>query len=130
MIRLIGINLPKQKKISYALTCIYGIGIESSKKILKKANIDINKRTYQLNTKEIVELRKTLADTTLKLEGDLKRFNNLNIKRLSDINCYRGRRHRMNLPVRGQRTRTNARSRRGKKKKLKQKKTQFTKPKR
>jgi len=113
VIRLIGVDLPRNKKIAYALTYIHGIGITSAKKIIELANISSNIRTNELTTEQTVALRQTLENIELKLEGDLRRFNGLNIKRLNEINCYRGKRHRNNLPVRGQRTRTNARSRRG-----------------
>ena len=116
MIRLIGVDLPKNKKILYSLTYIHGIGLTSAKKIIKLANIDPEKRTNDLSTEETVALRKKLEENDFKLEGDLRRFNGLNIKRLNEINCHRGKRHRNNLPVRGQRTRTNARLRRGSKK--------------
>jgi len=86
------------------------------KKIIKIADIDSNTRVYDLTTEQAVSLRQTLENANLKLEGDLRRFNGLNIKRLNEINCYRGKRHRNSLPARGQRTRTNARSRRGSKK--------------
>jgi small subunit ribosomal protein S13 len=116
MVRLIGVDLPRNKRIAYALTYIHGIGIASAKKILKLANIKSDIRTDDLTTEQIVALREALEKIDLKLEGDLRRFNGLNIKRLNEINCYRGKRHRVSLPVRGQRTRTNARSRRGSKK--------------
>jgi len=116
MVRLVGVDLPRNKKIAYALTYIHGIGLTSAKKIIKIAAIDSETRVYDITTEQSVLLRQTLEDLNLKLEGDLRRFNGLNIKRLSEINCHRGKRHRANLPVRGQRTRTNARSRRGAKK--------------
>lgn len=116
MVRLLGIDLPKNKKIEYALTHIYGIGLTSAKKIVCNSKIDVKRRVHELTTEEIITLRHCIESTNLKLEGDLKRFNNFNIKRLSDINCYRGLRHRNNLPVHGQRTRTNARTKRGNKK--------------
>jgi small subunit ribosomal protein S13 len=116
MIRLIGVDLPRTKKILYSLTYIHGIGLTSAKKIIKLANIDPEKRTNDLTTEETIALRKKLEENDFKLEGDLRRFNGLNIKRLNEINCHRGKRHRNNLPVRGQRTRTNARLRRGSKK--------------
>lgn len=116
MVRLVGVDLPINKRIAYALTYIHGIGLPSAKNIVKIANISQETRTNDLTTEEIVVLRQTLEESDLKLEGDLRRFNGLNIKRLSEINCHRGKRHRNNLPVRGQRTRTNARSRRGSKK--------------
>lgn len=116
MIRLIGVDLPREKKIEYALTSIHGIGIQSAKRIVESAKIDPNIRIKDLTTEQTIELRETLENLELQLEGDLRRFNGLNIKRLNEINCYRGKRHRNSLPVRGQRTRTNARSRRGSKK--------------
>jgi small subunit ribosomal protein S13 len=116
MVRLVGVDLPRNKRIGYALTYIHGIGLPSAKKIIEVANISPDKRTADLTTEETVALRQALEESDLKLEGDLRRFNGLNIKRLSEINCHRGKRHRNSLPVRGQRTRTNARSRRGSKK--------------
>ena len=116
MVRLQGIDLPRNKRIEYALTYIHGIGLTSAKKIVKNANIDSQTRTDDLTNEETIALRDELENVGLKLEGDLRRFNGLNIKRLNEINCHRGKRHRNSLPVRGQRTRTNARSRRGAKK--------------
>jgi small subunit ribosomal protein S13 len=116
MVRLIGVDLPRNKKIAYALTYIHGIGLTSAKRIIEIANINFETRVNDLTIEQTAALRQTLEEIDLKLEGDLRRFNGLNIKRLSEINCHRGKRHRNNLPVRGQRTRTNARSRRGAKK--------------
>ena len=116
MVRLQGIDLPRNKRIEYALTYIHGIGLTSAKLIAKNANIDSQTRTDDLTNEETIALRDQLETIDLKLEGDLRRFNGLNIKRLNEINCHRGKRHRNSLPVRGQRTRTNARSRRGSKK--------------
>lgn len=116
MIRLVGVDLPKNKRIAYALTYIHGIGLTSAQKIIEIAKISPKTRINDLTTEETVILRQTLEESDLKLEGDLRRFNGLNIKRLNEINCHRGKRHRNNLPVRGQRTRTNARTRRGSKK--------------
>ena len=116
MVRLVGVDLPRNKRIIYSLTYIHGIGLTSAKKIVELANINPETRTNDLTTEETVVLRQTLEDSDLKLEGDLRRFNGLNIKRLNEINCHRGKRHRNSLPVRGQRTRTNARTRRGSKK--------------
>lgn len=116
MVRLIGVDLPRNKRIAYALTYIHGIGLESAKKIIELAKISSETRTDDLTTEETIALRDTLENFNLKLEGDLRRFNGLNIKRLNEINCFRGKRHRNSLPVRGQRTRTNARSKRGSKK--------------
>ena len=122
MVRLIGIDLPKKKKIVHALTYIHGIGFTSAKKILQSAKINEIIKTDNLTTEQIIALRETLENIDLKLEGDLRRFNGLNIKRLNEINCYRGKRHRNSLPVRGQRTRTNARTKRGSKKTVNNKK--------
>lgn len=116
MVRLVGVDLPRNKRIAYALTYIHGIGLTSAKKLIEIANISPETRTNDLTTEETMALRQALENSDLKLEGDLRRFTGLNIKRLNEINCYRGKRHRNNLPVRGQRTRTNARSRRGSKK--------------
>ena len=116
MVRLLGIDLPRNKRIVYALTYIHGIGLTSAKKIIELAEISPETRTTDITTEESVTLRNILENSEFKLEGDLRRFNGLNIKRLNEINCNRGKRHRNSLPVRGQRTRTNARSRRGAKK--------------
>ena len=116
MVRLVGVDLPRNKRVAYALTYIHGIGLTSARKIVELAGIDPEKRSDNLTTEEAVTLRQTLENIDLKLEGDLRRFNGLNIKRLNEINSHRGKRHRNSLPVRGQRTRTNARSRRGAKK--------------
>lgn len=116
MVRLLGIDLPKNKRIEYALTYIHGIGLKSAKKIVKLAEINPETRTNHITSEQSRVLRNILENFELKLEGDLRRFNGLNIKRLNEINCYRGKRHRNSLPVRGQRTRTNARLRRGAKK--------------
>ena len=116
MVRLVGVDLPRNKKITYALTYIHGIGLTSAKKIVEQSKINPDTKTSDLSTEETVLLRQTIEANDFKLEGDLRRFHGLNIKRLSEINCFRGKRHRANLPVRGQRTRTNARSRRGTKK--------------
>ena len=116
MVRLVGVDLPRNKRIAYALTYIHGIGINTAKEIITLANISSETRTNDLTTEQTVALRKILEESDLQLEGDLRRFNGLNIKRLNEINSHRGKRHRNSLPVRGQRTRTNARSRRGAKK--------------
>ena len=116
MVRLLGIDLPRNKRIEYALTYIHGIGLTSAKTIVERANISSNRRTDELTNDETIALRNELEKIDLKLEGDLRRFNGLNIKRLNEINCHRGKRHRNSLPVRGQRTRTNARARKGAKK--------------
>lgn len=124
MVRLVGVDLPRNKRIVYALTYIHGIGLTSAKKILEVANISSEIRTTDLTVEDTIALRDAIENPTLdlKLEGDLRRFNGLNIKRLNEINCHRGKRHRNSLPVRGQRTRTNARARRGSKKTVTNKK--------
>jgi small subunit ribosomal protein S13 len=116
MVRLLGVDLPKNKKIEYALISIYGIGLARSRKIVLNSKINPNSRTDSLTTLEIGRLRDNVEMAHLKLEGDLRRFNSLNIKRLVNINCYRGSRHRLHLPLRGQRTKTNARSSKGSRK--------------
>jgi len=116
VVRLVGVDLPRNKRIAYALTYIHGIGINTAKNLIEIANISDETRTNDLTTEETIALRKVIENSTLTLEGDLRRFNGLNIKRLNEINCFRGQRHRNSLPVRGQRTRTNARARRGTKK--------------
>jgi len=116
VVRFVGIDLPKKKKIVYALTYIHGIGLTSATKIIELAKINPDTRTENLTTDEIIVIRDIFEQMNLKLEGDLRRFNGLNVKRLIEINCFRGKRHRTSLPVRGQRTRTNARTRRGGKK--------------
>ena len=115
MVRIAGVDLPSQKKILYALTAVYGIGLKTSEKILAKADIDSNIRTYDLNDESVSKIRAVLEDNYT-IEGDLRRLTSLNINRLITINCFKGRRHRQGLPLRGQRTRTNARTRRGSKK--------------
>ena len=116
MVRLVGVDLPRNKRIAYALTYIHGIGIKTAKNLIEIGNISDETRTNDLTTEQTIALRKVIENSTLTLEGDLRRFNGLNIKRLNEINCFRGQRHRNSLPVRGQRTRTNARARRGTKK--------------
>lgn len=110
MVRILGNNLSNRKKIYIALTCIYGIGISTSKKMLKQLNINPDIKTSELTETNISELRDFLETEELKLEGNLKRIINLNINRLIQINSYRGKRHLKGLPVRGQRTRTNNRT--------------------
>lgn len=110
MVRILGNNLSNKKKIYIALTCIYGIGISTSKKILERLKIDPNLKVSDLTETNVSELRDILETEEFKLEGDLKRLISLNIKRLIDINSVRGRRHLKGLPVRGQRTRTNNRT--------------------
>jgi small subunit ribosomal protein S13 len=115
MARIAGVDLPKNKKIEYALPYIYGIGLTLSRKILKDTGIDPNKRVYELTEDEISTLNKEIQNNYI-VEGELRKVVQLNIKELMDLGCYRGLRHRRGLPVRGQRTKTNARTRKGKKK--------------
>ena len=112
MARLSGIDLPREKQIQIALTYLYGIGNTSAKKICAKANVEPTKRTKDLTDEEVHRLREAI-ELGYKVEGDLRRETSLNIKRLMDLGCYRGLRHRKGLPVRGQRTHTNARTRKG-----------------
>ncbi len=115
MARIAGIDLPKNKRAEVGLTYIFGIGRSSSQKILTQAGIDLNKKIGELNDDEVAKIR-SIITSDFKVEGALRSEVQMNIKRLMDINCYRGLRHRKGLPVRGQRTRTNARTRKGKRK--------------
>jgi small subunit ribosomal protein S13 len=110
--RISGIDIPRNKHIEIALTYIYGIGRSASQKILTEANVDFNTRTEKLTESEIARIREVI-DKSYKVEGDLRREISMDIKRLMDLGCYRGLRHRKGLPVRGQRTKTNARTRKG-----------------
>lgn len=112
MARISGIDIPRNKRIEIALTYIYGIGRTTSQRILSEAGVDVNTRTDKLTEAEVARIRETI-DKTVKVEGDLRREISMNIKRLMDLGCYRGLRHRKGLPVRGQRTKTNARTRKG-----------------
>ena len=112
MARIAGVDLPKEKRVEVGLTYIYGIGLKSSKDILAKTGIDPDKRAKDLTDDEIAKLRDEI-ENNYTVEGELRREVALNIKRLVEINCYRGIRHRKGLPVRGQRTKTNARTRKG-----------------
>lgn len=113
MARISNVTIPSEKQIHIALTYVYGIGPKTSKEILEKAQIDPTVRTKQLTDDELGRIQGVI-DSSLLVEGDLQRVVAANIKRLKDINAYRGLRHKANLPSRGQRTRTNARTRRGK----------------
>jgi small subunit ribosomal protein S13 len=113
--RIAGVDLPKDKKIGIGLTYIYGIGPASAKKILAEAGVDINTKSGNLTESDIVKIR-AILDRDFTVEGDLRRDVTMHIKRLMDIGSYRGLRHRRGLPARGQRTKTNARTRKGPKK--------------
>lgn len=113
MARIVGVDLPKEKRLEVALTYIFGIGLTTSKLIISELRLDPSKRVKDLEESEIVSIRDKIR--TYKIEGDLRIDHVQDIRRLQDINCYRGRRHKLKLPTRGQRTHTNARTRRGKK---------------
>jgi small subunit ribosomal protein S13 len=110
--RIAGVNIPSQKQVGVALTYIFGIGQTSARKICAKAGIDVQRRTSDLTDAELARIREAI-DRDFKVEGDLRREVAMSIKRLMDLGCYRGLRHRRGLPVRGQRTHTNARTRKG-----------------
>jgi small subunit ribosomal protein S13 len=112
--RIAGVNVPDRKKVPYALRYIHGIGMTTALRICKLTNIDVERRMNELSEDELNELRKEIEKDDYVIEGDLRRLVMQNIKRLMDIKCYRGLRHRNRLPVRGQRTKTNARTRKGK----------------
>ncbi|MBF1696122.1 MAG: 30S ribosomal protein S13 [Selenomonas sp.] len=115
MARIAGVDLPRDKRIEIALTYIFGIGLTTSKKLLAAADVNPDTRTRDLTEDEVVRLRDAI-DKNAVVEGDLRREIQMNIKRLVDIGCYRGRRHRLGLPVRGQNPKNNARTRKGPKK--------------
>ena len=121
MARIAGVDLPRNKRMEIALTYIYGIGKTLARAILKKADVALDKRTDTLDENEIRRIRDIL-EAEYKVEGDLRREVSMNIKRLMDLGCYRGLRHRRSLPVRGQRTHTNARTRKGPRKGMLRKK--------
>jgi small subunit ribosomal protein S13 len=112
MARIAGVDLPRNKRIEIALTYLFGVGRALSKEILERADVDRNKKSDELNDDEVVRIRQVL-DQSFKVEGDLRRDVAMNIKRHMDLGTYRGLRHRRNLPARGQRTHTNARTRKG-----------------
>ncbi|MDI6870741.1 MAG: 30S ribosomal protein S13 [Bacillota bacterium] len=112
MARIAGVDLPREKRVEVALTYIYGVGLSTSRQILKKTGVNPDTRVRDLTDEEVTKLREVI-DKEYKVEGDLRREESMNIKRLIDIGSYRGLRHRRGLPVRGQRTRTNARTRKG-----------------
>ena len=115
MARIAGVDLPRKKKIEIGLTHIYGVGLSKACEILKNTGVDSNLRVEKLTEEDVSKIR-SYIDKNIKVEGDLRSEVNLNIKRLIEINCYRGQRHRLNLPVRGQKTKTNARTRKGRRK--------------
>lgn len=113
MARISGVDLPREKRIEIGLTYIYGIGLTTAQKLLKDAGVNPDTRVKDLSEDQVQAIRKAIESNHLLLEGDLRREVALNIKRLTEIGCYRGLRHRRGLPVRGQRTKTNARTRKG-----------------
>lgn len=121
MARIAGVDLPRNKRMEVALTYIYGIGLARSREVLKRAAVSLDKRTDDLEEAEIRKIRDAI-EADFKVEGDLRREVSMNIKRLMDLGCYRGLRHRKGLPCRGQRTHTNARTRKGPRKGMLRKK--------
>ena len=121
MARISGVDLPREKRVEIGLTYIYGIGLSSAKRILAEANVDPDTRVRDLTDDEVKRISAVINDTQV-VEGDLRREIALNIKRLKEIGCYRGKRHRQGLPCRGQKTKTNARTRKGAKKTVANKK--------
>ena len=121
MARLAGVDLPREKRVEIGLTYIYGIGLKTSQDILAKAGVNPDTRVKDLSEEEVGAIRK-IIDSDLMVEGDLRREVSMNIKRLMEIGCYRGIRHRRNLPVRGQNTKNNSRTRKGPKKTVGRKK--------
>jgi small subunit ribosomal protein S13 len=113
MARIAGVDLPRDKRVEIGLTYIYGIGRTTSDKILEKANVNPDTRVRDLTDEEVDKIRSTMEEMDVMVEGDLRRDVAMNIKRLQEIGCYRGIRHRKGLPVRGQKTKTNARTRKG-----------------
>jgi len=116
MPRILGVDIPKDKRIEISLTYLYGVGRVTSNRLLKEAGIDPSKRAKTLSDEEVARITNTIQKSGMKVEGDLRRDISQNIKRLMDIGSWRGMRHKKGLPVRGQRTRTNARTRKGPKK--------------
>lgn len=118
MARISGVDLPREKRVEIGLTYIYGIGRTTASKICADTNINPDTRVKDLTEEEVDVIRKYIDENHIMVEGDLRRVRNLNVKRLMDIGCYRGLRHRKGLPVRGQRTHTNARTRKGPKRQI------------
>ena len=115
MARIVGIDIPRNKKVAYSLCYIHGVGLSAALKICERAKIDTEKRVQDLTEKQIVTIREAINDLGMNVEGELRSLNAMNIKRLKDVGAYRGLRHRRGLPANGQRTKTNARTRKGKK---------------
>ena len=115
MARIVGVDIPRNKKIAFSLCYIHGIGMSTALEICKTAKIDTEKRVQELSEKQISSIREVISSLEINVEGELRSFNAMNIKRLKDVGAYRGLRHRRGLPANGQRTKTNARTRKGKK---------------
>ena len=115
MARIVGVDIPRNKKIAFSLCYIHGIGMSTALEICKTAKIDTDKRGQELSEKQISSIREVIRSLEINVEGELRSFNAMNIKRLKDVGAYRGLRHRRGLPANGQRTKTNARTRKGKK---------------
>jgi len=122
MARISGVDLPREKRVEYGLTYIYGIGVKKSNEILAKAGVNPDTRVKDLTDDEVAKIRDAMENLSVLVEGDLRRETAMNIKRLQEIGCYRGIRHRKGLPVRGQKTKTNARTRKGPKRTVANKK--------
>ena len=116
MARIAGVDIPRNKKVSYSLRYVYGIGYSQAVNICDKAGVQLDTRVQDLKEKEVMDIRKAITELEIKVEGELRSEVAMNVKRLKDIGTYRGLRHRRGLPVNGQRTKTNARTRKGKKK--------------
>ena len=115
MARIVGVDIPRNKKIAFSLCYIHDIGMSTALEICKTAKIDTEKRVQELSEKQISSIREVISSLEINVEGELRSFNAMNIKRLKDVGAYRGLRHRRGLPANGQRTKTNARTRKGKK---------------
>jgi len=114
MARIVGVDIPRNKKIAFSLCYIHGIGMSTALEICKTAKIDTDKRVQELSEKQISSIREVISSLEMNVEGELRSFNAMNIKRLKDVGAFRGLRHRRGLPVNGQRTKTNSRTRKGK----------------
>ena len=115
MARIVGVDIPRNKKVAYSLCYIHGIGLSTAVMICNRAKVNIEKRVQDLTEKQVDSIRETISALGINVEGELRSFNAMNIKRLKDVGTYRGLRHRRGLPANGQRTKTNARTRKGKK---------------
>lgn len=115
MARIAGIDIPREKKVPFSLSYIYGIGPATGQKICEKAKVDPEMRAGDMSEKQVTAIRKAITDLGIQVEGEKRTQMSMNVKRLKDIGCYRGLRHRRGLPVNGQRTKTNARTRKGRK---------------